>query len=88
MVHCTCGHTEGDGMMVQCESCLTWQHGACLGIDSADQVLGHDAVSFMVTDITYSRFLTSTCAPFAWPHLWPDTPHFTIWTWTGSERGG
>ena len=44
VVHCTCGHTEGDGMMVQCESCLTWQHGACLGIDSADQVLGHDAV--------------------------------------------
>ena len=38
VVHCTCGHTEGDGMMVQCESCLTWQHGGCLGIDSADQV--------------------------------------------------
>ena len=38
VVHCTCGHTEGDGMMVQCESCLTWQHGSCLGIDRADQV--------------------------------------------------
>merc|ERR1719450_1450802 len=24
-------------MMVQCESCLTWQHGSCLGIDRADQ---------------------------------------------------
>ena len=38
VVHCVCGHTEGDGMMVQCESCLTWQHGSCLGIDRADQV--------------------------------------------------
>jgi len=39
VVHCTfCLHTEGDGMMVQCESCLTWQHGSCLGIESADQV--------------------------------------------------
>ena len=41
VVHCTCTHTEGDGMMVQCESCLTWQHGGCLGIDSADQVHQH-----------------------------------------------
>ena len=38
VVHCTCINTEGDGMMVQCDSCLTWQHGACLGIDSDDQV--------------------------------------------------
>ena len=38
VVHCACLHTEGDGMMVQCESCLTWQHGSCLGIENADQV--------------------------------------------------
>merc|ERR1712117_873889 len=38
VVHCACQHTEGDGMMVQCESCLTWQHGSCLGIENADQV--------------------------------------------------
>ena len=38
VVHCICQHTEGDGMMVHCESCLTWQHGQCLGIDSPTQV--------------------------------------------------
>ena len=38
VVHCVCSHTEGDGMMVQCESCLTWQHGQCLGIDNPNQV--------------------------------------------------
>ena len=38
VVHCVCSHTEGDGMMVQCESCLTWQHGACIGVDSEEQV--------------------------------------------------
>ena len=38
LVHCVCNHAEGDGMMVQCESCLTWQHGQCLGIDSEGQV--------------------------------------------------
>ena len=49
VVHCTCLHTEGDGMMVQCESCLTWQHGGCLGIDSADQVLEDYAVISLLT---------------------------------------
>ena len=88
MVHCTCSHTEGDGMMVQCESCLTWQHGACLGIDSADQVLGLNSFIIMVINFTSSRFRTSTCALSAWPRPWADTPHFTIWTWTGSGRGG
>ena len=38
VVHCACLHAEGDGMMVQCESCLTWQHGQCLGLEGEDQV--------------------------------------------------
>jgi len=38
VVHCVCLHPEGDGMMVQCESCLTWQHGQCLGIEAEGQV--------------------------------------------------
>ena len=40
------GAHGGDGMMVQCESCLTWQHGGCLGIDSADQVVEHSIDHF------------------------------------------
>jgi len=38
VVNCRCHHPEGDGMMVQCEVCLTWQHGACIGVDSEEQV--------------------------------------------------
>jgi len=38
VVHCVCCHPEGDGMMVQCEVCLTWQHGQCLGIEGEGQV--------------------------------------------------
>ena len=34
-----CGHPDGDGMMVQCEVCLTWQHGACIGVEREEQVL-------------------------------------------------
>jgi hypothetical protein len=37
-VVCLCGKTEGDGLMVQCDLCLTWQHGTCLNISSEDQV--------------------------------------------------
>ena len=44
VVHCVCSHTEGDGMMVQCESCLTWQHGQCLGIDNPTQVNIQDTI--------------------------------------------
>ena len=45
VVHCICQHTEGDGMMVQCESCLTWQHGQCLGIYSPNQVRLHQSIT-------------------------------------------
>jgi len=38
VVNCRCHHPEGDGMMVQCEVCLTWQHGACIGVDCEEQV--------------------------------------------------
>eukprot|EP00092_Neocalanus_flemingeri_P040320 GFUD01043915.1.p1 GENE.GFUD01043915.1~~GFUD01043915.1.p1 ORF type:complete len:1327 (+),score=371.71 GFUD01043915.1:99-4079(+) len=38
VVHCLCAHPEGDGMMVQCESCLTWQHGQCVGVEGEGQV--------------------------------------------------
>ena len=58
VVHCTfCLHTEGDGMMVQCESCLTWQHGSCLGIESADQV---NLFPFYFLDLAVAKSLQST----------------------------
>ena len=38
VVNCTCKRTEEDGLMIQCDICLCWQHGNCLGIDEEDQV--------------------------------------------------
>ena len=38
VVHCVCGRGEGDGLMVQCDVCLTWQHGLCLEIYTEEQV--------------------------------------------------
>ena len=35
---CSCGRGEADGLMIQCEVCLTWQHGICLAIFTDDQV--------------------------------------------------
>lgn len=32
LVHCHCGIAEELYLMVQCETCLTWQHGHCLGM--------------------------------------------------------
>lgn len=33
VVLCACTQTVDAGAMIQCERCLTWQHGDCLGID-------------------------------------------------------
>lgn len=36
LVHCHCGISEELGLMVQCETCLTWQHAHCLGIEKPE----------------------------------------------------
>jgi len=38
LVHCFCGSPEEDGLMIQCELCLCWQHGICLAIDAEENV--------------------------------------------------
>ncbi len=38
VVNCTCSRTEEDGLMIQCDICLCWQHGNCLGFEGDDQV--------------------------------------------------
>ncbi len=38
LVHCFCGSPEEDGLMIQCELCLCWQHDVCLAIDSEENV--------------------------------------------------
>lgn len=37
LVHCHCGIAEELGLMVQCETCLTWQHAQCLGIERPEE---------------------------------------------------
>ena len=38
LVHCFCNSPEEDGLMIQCELCLCWQHGYCLGIQCEQSV--------------------------------------------------
>lgn len=38
IINCLCGFYEEDGLMIQCELCLCWQHGICNGIEKPHQV--------------------------------------------------
>ncbi|XP_055373740.1 uncharacterized protein LOC129607060 [Condylostylus longicornis] len=38
IINCLCSYTEEDGLMIQCELCLCWQHGICNGIEKEKQV--------------------------------------------------
>lgn len=38
LVNCTCRRLEEDGLMIQCDICLCWQHGYCVGIEDEDPV--------------------------------------------------
>lgn len=33
VINCLCPYGEEDGLMIQCELCLCWQHGGCNGIE-------------------------------------------------------
>jgi PHD finger protein 20 len=38
IINCICGFGEEDGLMIQCDICLCWQHGWCHGIENSHQV--------------------------------------------------
>nr|XP_018905574.1 PREDICTED: PHD finger protein 20 isoform X1 [Bemisia tabaci] len=38
VINCTCGYKEEDGLMIQCDLCLCWQHGHCNDIETEDEV--------------------------------------------------
>lgn len=38
IINCLCSFGEEDGLMIQCELCLCWQHGACNGIEKESDV--------------------------------------------------
>ncbi|KAK7793947.1 hypothetical protein R5R35_005816 [Gryllus longicercus] len=38
LINCTCGYPEEDGLMIQCDLCMCWQHGLCNNIEHEDHV--------------------------------------------------
>ncbi|KAG5677110.1 hypothetical protein PVAND_006893 [Polypedilum vanderplanki] len=38
IINCICGFGEEDGLMIQCDLCLCWQHGICHNIEKSHQV--------------------------------------------------
>lgn len=38
IINCTCGFMEEDGLMIQCELCLCWQHAYCNNIQKESEV--------------------------------------------------
>ena len=38
LLHCICDFKEESGLMIQCEVCLTWQHGLCFDIEVEEDV--------------------------------------------------
>ncbi|XP_014204979.1 PHD finger protein 20-like protein 1 [Copidosoma floridanum] len=38
IINCICGITEEDGLMIQCDLCLCWQHGICNSIEKEKDV--------------------------------------------------
>ncbi|CAG5074088.1 Similar to PHF20L1: PHD finger protein 20-like protein 1 (Homo sapiens), partial [Cotesia congregata] len=38
IINCTCGVVEEDGLMIQCDLCLCWQHGHCNSIEREKDV--------------------------------------------------
>uniref|UniRef100_A0A0A9VZB4 PHD finger protein 20-like protein 1 n=1 Tax=Lygus hesperus TaxID=30085 RepID=A0A0A9VZB4_LYGHE len=38
IINCTCLFREEDGLMIQCDICMCWQHGICSGIESDVEV--------------------------------------------------
>jgi len=40
-IRCPCGDNSDKGMMIQCETCLVWQHSICVGIREDKAVPSH-----------------------------------------------
>lgn len=38
IINCLCGYGEEDGLMIQCELCMCWQHSTCNNIEKESEV--------------------------------------------------
>lgn len=65
LLHCICDFKEESGLMVQCEVCLTWQHGGCFEIETEDEV-PESYVCFACRD---PRLVRSSCK-YAYDQDW------------------
>jgi len=68
LLHCICDLKEESGLMIQCEVCLTWQHGMCFGIDVEEEV-PESYVCFACRNPRLVR-KDSSRAVFAWDQDW------------------
>lgn len=65
LLHCICDFKEESGLMVQCEVCLTWQHGGCFEIETEEEV-PESYVCFACRD---PRLVRQSCK-FAYDQEW------------------
>jgi len=65
LVQCVCGRFDGDGLMVQCEVCLSWQHGHCTGYMTETQVPDNYICSTCL-DPAWGRTSTKFSVPLHW----------------------
>lgn len=56
VVKCICSYMEENGLMVQCELCLTWQHALCMGYKHESDVPSDGYVSSLLWSIEIFNF--------------------------------
>lgn len=65
LLHCICDLKEESGLMVQCEVCLTWQHGYCFEIDTEEDVPD----SYICFACREPKLVRPSCR-YAWDQDW------------------
>jgi hypothetical protein len=65
LLHCICDFKEESGLMVQCEVCLTWQHGYCFNIDTEQDVPD----SYVCFACREPKLVRHSCR-YAWDQDW------------------
>lgn len=82
LLHCICDLKEESGLMVQCEICLTWQHGFCFEIETEEDV-PDSYVCFACRDPRLGR---PSCR-FAWDQDWLKKGRMATFSFTNPSAG-
>lgn len=54
-IHCPCGVDDDLGVMVECESCSTWQHGHCINVGTEDEAYEGYVCAFCISPADDAR---------------------------------